>query len=471
MPVNILPTDTITPALNNVFGQLNNINLAKMQEETRKRNELADLTAISLQNISANDNIYLQKQKDQFLKDAAKSYGENKGYLPYETQAELNARKSNILMEAKASEEWKKQYEDVVKQMATSDKIDKDKTAANLKQMMFTNGEPIPPSQRPNPYNAVSLNFDTAEYNRQNINKSLQKTMEFDPKDKRKILTVEELSPENVFNQIKGFMNNPSYKMKTEEQAKEAGYSDVDQYIKDKVVPDYVHKDTGFAYHYPSQTNVYVGNQGAPSTSPPGQGHQVKVKATQTITLADGTVTQTHTHEVHTYTPSNTTPMPPSVVNFDGKDILFSDNVARENAGPVPIKIQATDYYPSVYNARLKRWFIVTDENRSQFKQEDIQNKPWFTGTSTTGVGNKKKEVLTFVPVTGARKQAIEKELGPNSGKPGYKIGDTPGQFDESTSGSGTKSGSLSEAQKKYPNYTPDQLKAAYLKQFGITLK
>lgn len=408
MAVNILPQDTITPALQNVFGQLNNINLAKMQEETRKRNELAQLSEVSLQNISANDNIYLQKQKDQFIKDAAKSYGENKGYLPYETQAELNARKSNILMEAKASEEWKKQYEDVVKQMATSDKIDKVRTGKNLKDMMATQGgEVIPPSQRPNPYDAVSLNFDTNTYIKSNLNKELQKTTRIEG---RKTINTAERTADNVYGQIKEMMTTPAFKMKMNENARDAGYDDVDKYIKEQVVPNHTHKDETFTYHWPSQTNNYIMNSGDQGGTQ-GQGIVVKIAKKD----GSGYVPQT-------YTPSEVYPNPPATVSLNGRDILLSNSVGKEVTGPLNIEIQSTGYFPSVYNARLKRWFVVTDENKDTFKPEEIESRPWFVGTTQQGSGDRKQNVITFVPVTEERKKIVEAKLGNDAGKQPYKI-------------------------------------------------
>jgi hypothetical protein len=64
--------------------------------------------------------------------------------------------------------------------------------------------------------------------------------------------------------------------------------------------------------------------------------------------------------------------------------------------------------------------------------------------------------------------------LGPNSGKPGYKIGDTPGQFGENKGSSMPRStGSLNEARVKYKKEGLDDatLKAMFLDQYNIELK
>ena len=465
MPVNILPQDTITPALSNVFGQLNNINLAKMQEETRKRNELADLTDISLQNISANDNIYLQKQKDQFLKDAAKSYGENKGYLPYETQAELNARKSNILMEAKASEEWKKQYEDVVKQMATSDKFDKEKTAANLKAMMFTNGEPIPPSQRPNPYNAVSLNFDTTEYDRQNLDKTMTKNTAFDPNDKRKIVTTEELTPENVYKQIQGFMNNASYKMKRTEEAREHGYDDVDKYNREVVAPDRARKQSTWVYHYPSErtgiTNIF--NTGNANTN------------SQPVTLyAGGKNAKDPNRRAYSVTPQGQTTLPPTEAVFNSENIVYADNTLKpKTIGSKSVEVSRVLEFPSINLNGI--WSIVPDDKVKDYPQGQVVNRSWFAGQITVPATKKDKAYKqdVYVPAVDENVQLLNSAIKGKtnktvdiSGAVQNKWDNTPAKTSEAPP---LKTVSLSAMMKDNPNYTADQIKT-YCKNNGITL-
>jgi len=422
MAVNILPTDTITPALKDVFGQLSNINLAKIQEETRKRNELADLTAVSLQNVSANDNMYLQSEKDRFIKDASKAYGENNGYLPYNVQADLQSRKSSILMEAKASEEWKKRYQEVVEKMATSNDIDKNRTAENLKKMMVSaSGEVVPPSQRPDPYAAVSLNFDTNEYLKKNLNLSTEKKSSFDPNDKHKIITTEDVSPERIYSQIVGFMDNPAFKAKIKEEAADAGYSDVDSYIKEKKVPMYARKSETFTKHWPSNVNNFFNAPGLKAPTA-GQGIVVKIKN------ADGSGSTPYT-----YTPSQVFAVPPASVSLNGKDIILSNSVGKAITSPMDIEVQSAGYFPSVYSSTQKRWFIVPDEDKEKYANSDVQNRPWFVGTSQVGTGENRKEVITFVPITEERKKLVEAKLGTDAGKQPFKIGDMPGQFDEPT--------------------------------------
>ncbi len=458
MPVRILPQDTITPALQNVFSQLSGINAAKIQEETRKRNELAQLTELSLQNISNNDNAYLQKQKDEFVSDAAKRYGENKGYLPYDVQADLNTRKSNIMMEAKASEEWKKQYEDVVKQMATNDKIDKEKTAANLKMMMTgPNGEPMAPSQRMNPYNAVRLNFDTNEYIRQNLNKELSKRTEFDSKDKRKIWDIEERTPADVLGQLNQFYaGNPSFKKAIDDQIADSGFKGTsDEFLMQNYVPTYVAENKTFKYKYPSSTTInnnYGGGSAPKANDPnnwvPGQAISVSYKN------VDGGYSNS------IFYPSKSLPTPPAAITVAGNDITYGDNTVNYKSAPAEVDINGVQMYKTVL--RKGRTFIVPKGDEDKYP--DAVEMPYFVGSTTTTPSGKTKKatVPVFIPVTEERKRNYEAKLGTDAGKQPYKLGELTNQF---------RYESLSDAKQSYPDLSDEDLKKAYFTQYGIILQ
>jgi len=470
MAVEILPQNTITPALKDVFGQMSNINAMKMQEETRKRNELADLTAISLQNISANDNIYLQQEKEKFISEAAKSYGANKGYLPYEIQADLNTKKSNIIMEAKASEEWKKQYEDVVKQMSTSDKIDKEKTAANLQSMMLNpDGTPKPPSARPNPYNAVSLNFDTNEY----INKTLNKALDKNTKEEGgRIITTEDLSPDDIFSQIKSWIpGNIAFGQKLAEEARDANMG-LDDYIMNVKVPAYVVANK--SDRPKSKGNTYVFGGGVPAGGIPpstsGEATAVRYKDVD------------NNYRTASYTPQNVYAIPQAInMTFDGADIVYGDNVLKTKTAPVPTDIQSVKMYPAVWVEKEKRWAPITDQNLGTIKPENIVSKPFFYGTTdvkdSEGVSSK---IPVFIPATESRKQLFNAALGQKTGKQTFDIN----KIDEVKTGvfgppskksqpAPAKTPKLSDYlnDPAYKGYTEAQIKKAYKDQYGIELK
>jgi len=352
-----------------------------------------------------------------------------------------------------------------VKQMATSDKFDKEKTAANLKAMMFTNGEPIPPSQRPNPYNAVSLNFDTTEYDRQNLDKTMTKNTAFDPNDKRKIVTTEELTPENVYKQIQGFMNNASYKMKRTEEAREHGYDDVDKYNREVVAPDRARKQSTWVYHYPSErtgiTNIF--NTGNANTN------------SQPVTLyAGGKNAKDPNRRAYSVTPQGQTTLPPTEAVFNSENIVYADNTLKpKTIGSKSVEVSRVLEFPSINLNGI--WSIVPDDKVKDYPQGQVVNRSWFAGQITVPATKKDKAYKqdVYVPAVDENVQLLNSAIKGKtnktvdiSGAVQNKWDNTPAKTSEAPP---LKTVSLSAMMKDNPNYTADQIKT-YCKNNGITL-
>ena len=128
--------DKISPAIGNFTNTLLQVAGMQRMENERKMQKLTDLATISYGDVLLGDNVELQKGKSGLMQDISAAYGKadkegHPGNLSFEVQANLAARKQQIMMQAAKAEQDKKDFIDVTKHIATNKDIDQDESFKN----------------------------------------------------------------------------------------------------------------------------------------------------------------------------------------------------------------------------------------------------------------------------------------------------------------------------------------------------
>jgi len=433
--IRLLPEDTITPAIGNLTNTLMQAEAIKRQEDERKMARLTELATIAIGDVTTNDNLYLQGEKEKFLKKTTDLYREYNGRLPYEKQAELNAGKQQIVTAATKAEQDKKDYYEVVKKMATDPNINKDKTGRYLSEWMKT-----PITQRESPYSAVRLNFDVPEYLKKNIIADPKKWTELSGDLGAGYYDIERYAKEDVLTQMGNlYKANSSFRTEIDDRMAEAGVTpktmaDVMSFMdKEKLADPFVKDNVAFK-RFPQRASTVVNNYAAAnngektptnfrvlksSVSPKG-GKEVDAKNNPTGKI----------YEMNLETGDMTVLKNVSVSFADPKhDFSFSnygENIPSRKTTNLNMEINGVQSLRSYYDKKSKRWFPATVEWMELHPNEDTYMKNWIVGSKgeEREFNNKltgKKEYKMFydlahaVPATRQNITQVEKQLGKNA--------------------------------------------------------
>lgn len=145
----------------------------EIKAEEARQKQLVDLITVSTQGMADSDNIEISKALEEFQKEAIATFSKHKGRLPYEEQARLNAKNTDLKMMVAKSAEFRKEYQDLMKAVAMdkSQAYDKELTSQNLTKIMKT-----PLADRPSLWNAVEVNESPIEFVKKYANKDVSET-------------------------------------------------------------------------------------------------------------------------------------------------------------------------------------------------------------------------------------------------------------------------------------------------------
>jgi hypothetical protein len=222
--INLMPEDKITPAINDLTNTLMKVEMVKRAEDERKMARLTDLATFALGDMTNRDNADIQKMAEEFKNSLVPLYQQSekngmKGNLPYSVQADLNAKKQQIMRMAAKAEQDKKDFYELNKMMATNKDIDQGKTKRGVDAWY---NEPI--DKRGSIYSAVRLNFDVNEYFKKNIINDPKKWTELSGKNGAGTYDIERYAKEDVLGQmVDMYQNNPRLKQEVDDRMAEEG--------------------------------------------------------------------------------------------------------------------------------------------------------------------------------------------------------------------------------------------------------
>lgn len=421
--IRLLPEDTITPAIGNLTNTLMQAEAIKRQEDERKMARLTELATIAIGDVTTNDNMYLQGEKEKFLKKTTDLYRQYNGRLPYEKQAELNAGKQQILTAAAKAEQDKKDYYEVVKKMATDPNINKEKTGRYLSEWMKT-----PITQRESPYSAVRLNFDVPEYLKKNIIADPKKWTELSGDLGAGYYDIERYAKEDVLTQMGNlYKANSSFRTEIDDRMAEAGITpktmaDVMSFMdKEKLADPFVKDNVAFK-KFPQRSSTVINNYTAANN---GDKTPTNFRILKSSVNAKGN-TDGKIHDMKVES-GDMTVVKNVVVSFANPKDKFSfsnygENIPERSTKNLEMTVNGVQPLRSYYDKKSKRWFPATVEWMEAHPNEDTYMKNWIVGArdeerydSKAGKNILVKDLAYAVPATKQNIVQVEKQLGKNA--------------------------------------------------------
>jgi hypothetical protein len=130
--VTVLPPDQITPAINDLAGNMMKMTQFKAAEQEKRDAKMAELATVSLGDVFEEDNAALQKEKEDYINYIVKEAAPVGGRFGWQKQAEINAKKQRLMQKGAKSVQDKNDYVDVMKKIATDPNIDAQATSDEI---------------------------------------------------------------------------------------------------------------------------------------------------------------------------------------------------------------------------------------------------------------------------------------------------------------------------------------------------
>jgi len=426
----VLPNDTITPAVNDLAGNMMKMTQFKAVEQERRDAKLAELASVSLGNVFAGDNAELQKSKEDYINEVVKGTASSRGRIPWQQQAELLAKKQQLLQKAAVSEEHRKEYLDVMKKAVSDPAIDKEETLRSLQSWSQT-----PLSDRSSAWTVIQPRVSLQEYFGKNIKSNPVETT---------YVKGNEIHKKEVFESLPQMMaivsENQLIQNKVSKEMEQSGIPKPANGYNSAQIGTYLQKTYGsmfdknndtFTVKTPRASSTTIVNM-PPSSNEPVPGNKRQLTSAWSVDNKQKVNTQNYTY-------GNEIPTKQSEVIFPAGQSMDMSMYAGPTESTLSPKMKVTTIreMPVIYRKPSKGkagWYLATDEYLAAHpdQQGKVEYKRYLVGTSTSteevpDPNDKLKKISKSVqrelaiPATDINLAAYKKSL-PAKEQAGFKI-------------------------------------------------
>lgn len=417
--IQVAPQDQIGPAINDLAGNMMKMTQFKAAEQEKRDAKLAELASISLGDVFADDNADLQTSKEQYINEVVKESAKSRGRIPWQSQAELMAKKQALAQKAAVSTQHREEYADIMKKMATDPNIDPIETGAALEAWRKT-----PLSERGSAWSTVQPKISLQEIFKKGVNLNIEKD---------RYMKGNELRATEKFNSLPQMMaivsENTLVQNKVVREMEKAGIPKPANGYKAEQIGSYLQKTYGpmFDRDYDGLVRVEKptkssggGSEGSYETTPPAQ------------TFGEG-----NTRQILSFVDESGKPKSSKLTITFGKDANYVNDAIvtmpgttyinlsgysgrpEQKASARTVKVKSVQSVPVVYSNKTKEWHLVTNEWLEKHPEEkaNVKMKRYILGeeeirkeNTKTGVVETKAVELLF-PANATNMSALKNGL------------------------------------------------------------